>query len=214
MNLVAPADYIPGFVQDADYVFKTLREDLAWIRHDKVPRSEYYVNNTMAPYKYGDPRFARTYEPQSWHPILREHQTAVSSRLNANLDVCFLNMYEDGKDQLGWHADDSPEMDPFQPIVSVSFGEEREIMVRPNEIQAKRMVEEHMLANEGGEMTAEQQTELFLVYRKPEIIMLEHGSMFVMRPGMQQTHEHRIPKSSKHICGPRISETWRHYLEV
>lgn len=210
----APAIYVPEFIQDADYAFKTLRAELAWVRHDKVPRSEYYVNETPSPYTYGDPRFARTYEPQPWHPILRAHVDQVNAFLESTLDVNFLNMYEDGHDQLGWHADDSPEMDNDQAIVSISLGEEREIWARANEREALRLVDLYVTENEKGEASDERRKELFLMYRKPEVYLLGHGSLFVMKPGMQQTHEHRIPKSSKHVCGPRISETLRHYLEV
>lgn len=211
----APAIYVADFIQDADYAFKTLRAELAWIRHDKVPRSEYYVNDAkQAPYTYGDPRFARTYQPQPTHPILVEHMNQVNGFLESKLDVNFLNMYEDGHDQLGWHADDSPEMNNADYIVSVSLGEEREIWVRPNEAEALRMVDVYVLEHENGSVSEAKAKELYLMYRKPQVWLLGNGSLFAMKPGMQMTHEHRIPKSSKHVCGPRISETMRNYLEV
>jgi alkylated DNA repair dioxygenase AlkB len=214
MSNTASAIYVPDFIPDPDYAFKTLRSELAWVRHDKVPRSEYYVNATPAPYTYGDPRYARTYRPQPTHPLLVEHMAQVNTYLKSNLDVNFLNMYEDGHDQLGWHADDSPEMNNKEAIVSVSFGEEREIWTRPNEVEAWRMVEVYLADNEPNVVSDEQKKELFLMIRKPQVRLLGHGSIFVMPPGFQSTHEHRIPKSSKHVCGPRISETLRNYLSL
>jgi alkylated DNA repair dioxygenase AlkB len=210
----APVIYVPEFIRDADHAFKTLRAELAWIRHDKVPRSEYYSNDTAAPYTYGDPRFARTYMPQPWHPIMREHVNQVNEFLGSNLDVNFLNMYEDGHDQLGYHADDSPEMDNDDYIVSISLGEEREIWARANEREAWRLVDVYVTEHEKGEASPERRKELFLMFRKPQVWLLGHGSIFAMKPGMQLTHDHRIPKSSKHICLPRISETLRHYLPL
>lgn len=41
-----------------------------------------------------------------------------------------------------------------------------------------------------------------------ESILLEPGSLLLMHAGMQQTHEHRIPKHSAD-CGPRVSMTFR-----
>jgi len=42
-------------------------------------------------------------------------------------------------------------------------------------------------------------------------IDLGPGSVFIMHPGMQQTHQHRIPKAGK-VVSPRISLTFRGYL--
>ena len=44
-----------------------------------------------------------------------------------------------------------------------------------------------------------------------EKLLLGHGSAAIMAPGMQDTHEHRIPKSSRQ-CGVRISLTFRGYV--
>ena len=100
-------------------------------------------------------------------------------------DVCFLNGYENGRDHLGWHADDSPEMDDARPIAIVSLGAEREIWFRD------------IRSYETG--------------INPEKLLLGNGSLCLMQPGMQDTHQHRIPKSPRHDCGPRISFTFRGY---
>ncbi len=47
------------------------------------------------------------------------------------------------------------------------------------------------------------------IYR-PGIV--EPGSLFIMPPGMQHTHEHRIPKGDR-AMGGRISLTFRRFLE-
>ena len=205
----APVMYVPGFIKDADASFATLSKELDWVRHDKVPRAEYYVNDVPAPYTYGDPKFARTYEPQPWHPLLREHQRMIEAHLGTRMEVCFLNMYKDGKDQLGWHEDDSPEMDPDRAIISVSLGAAREIWFRPNEAEAWRLVDDYY-----GDFQANEEMRklLYLHFRKPQVLLMEHGSMVIMLPGMQKTWQHRIPKSHLNVCGPRISETWRGYV--
>lgn len=72
-------------------------------------------------------------------------------------------------------------MDASRPIAIVSFGVEREIWFRP--------------INSVNEITK---------------LKLQHGSLCVMAPGMQDTHQHRIPKAGFQ-CGERISLTFRGY---
>ena len=100
------------------------------------------------------------------------------------MDVCFLNLYLNQRDYLGWHADDSPEMDDERPIVSVSLGAERDIQMKPIDGTAADV----------------------------ETIRLGHGSAFIMLPGVQDTHRHRIPKSG-FVVGERISLTFRGYVK-
>jgi alkylated DNA repair dioxygenase AlkB len=114
----------------------------------------------------------------------------LEAETGAILDVCFLNMYLDQRDQLGWHADDSPEMDDGRPIVTVSLGVEREIWFRPKTTDT---------------IDRRSSTDL-------ERLTLGHGSVAIMAPGMQDTWMHRIPKASFQ-CGVRISLTFRGYVK-
>ena len=41
---------------------------------------------------------------------------AIEAYTELKFEVCFLNRYHDQSDHLGWHADDSPEMDDSRPI--------------------------------------------------------------------------------------------------
>jgi alkylated DNA repair dioxygenase AlkB len=179
-----PIEYHPNWVADPDQVFKVLREELTWIRHDKVPRSEYYSNDVSTPYTYGVKDFARTYHPQPWHADMEMLRANLEQAQHGPYEVCFLNMYEDGSDQLNYHADDSPEMDDNRSIAIISLGAEREIWFRPQE-------------------SKEPVTKL----------RLGHGSLCIMKPGMQDQYFHRIPKSDRHNCGPRISLTYRGYVD-
>jgi alkylated DNA repair dioxygenase AlkB len=163
-------------------VFTRLWNELAWQRRGVTPRREYYSNDIAVPYAYGKEEFSRSYEPQPWHPVMLEIRDKLQALTGTVFEVCFLNGYENNRDQLGWHADDSPEMDDARPIAIVSLGAEREIMFRP---QADR----------------EAVTKL----------KLGHGSLCLMAAGMQDTHYHRIPKAGFE-CGPRISLTFRGYV--
>src|ERR1700757_697613 len=181
--MTVPIEYIPNAVLHPEELFQSLWNELDWVRHDKVPRREYYYNELGVPYTYGTPPYDRTYQAQPLHKDIDYIRIAAESAAHCQLEVCFLNGYEDGQDQLGWHADNSPEMDDRKPFIIVSLGAEREIWFQDND-------------------KTEEVTKL----------RLGHGSICVMKPGMQDTHKHRIPKSDRE-CGPRISLTFRGYVK-
>jgi alkylated DNA repair dioxygenase AlkB len=185
----APVTY--KFVSDPDKAFAALRNDLDWERRGDAPRCEYYCNDTPTPYVYGRGKGRRLYEPRPYHPVIREIRKDLEALTGATFEVCFLNRYLDQKDQLGWHADDSPEMDDARPIGIVSLVFEREIWFK---------------------QIMEARPEL-PVQLDPERLKLQHGSLALMAPGMQNTHMHRIPKSPVQ-CGERISLTFRGYIEI
>jgi len=180
-----PIRYIPKFIPNADEAFSALKTELEWVRIGNTPRNEYYCNDFGVPYTYGNEEFARSYESQPYHPVITSIRNAIEKETGTIFEVCFLNFYQNQKDQLGWHADDSPEMDDARPIAIVSLGVEREIWFK--EIGA---------SNNPEDVTK---------------IKLENGSLCLMLPGMQDTHLHRIPKAS-FVCGPRISLTFRGYV--
>lgn len=179
-----PIQYFPNILGDtADILFNRLWNELEWLRIDSTPRREYYCNEFEESYTYGRGAGRRTYEPQTWHPVIKAIRALAEAKAGCSFEVCFLNGYEDGKDQLGWHADDSPEMDDTRPIAIVSLGARREIMFRANDNPAE-----------------------------VEKLWLDNGSLTLMLPGMQDTHQHRIPKASFANCGPRVSLTFRGYI--
>lgn len=178
--MFAPIKYIPKLIK-MQAVFDELKT-LDWQQRE-APRKEYYVNDYNVPYTYGSGRGVRTYEPQPLHIAISYIRTKIEAYCDCRFEVCFLNYYVDGKDHLGWHADNSPEMDDARPIVSVSLGAEREIWFRPNDNQ-----------------------------KEIEKLLLENGSACIMAPGMQDTHQHRIPKAG-FVCGERISLTFRGYVK-
>lgn len=176
-------EYISDFVYAADVRFNMLLNELDWIHAgDNVPRREYYVHSQGFDYTYGRDKFARTYKSQPTHPVIEIIRAQLLHQIGVNFDVVFLNLYENERNHLGWHADDSPEMSDDHPIVTVSLGAEREIWFREN--GSANVVK----------------------------LLLQNGSACIMLPGMQDTHQHRIPKCDRK-CGPRISLTFRKYVK-
>jgi len=184
--MTVPITLIPNFITNPSDAFAVLNQELDWVRITNTPRSEYYCNDFPEPYFYGTPEHGRAYQVQPWHPEILAIRQALEAHTGSVFEVCFLNRYLDQKDQLGWHSDNSPEMDDARPIGIISLGVEREIWFK--EI--------------GADNSPENITK----------VKLPHGSLCLMHAGMQDTHLHRIPKAS-FICGTRISLTFRGYVQ-
>lgn len=165
----------------ADPAMKSLM-GLEWLSVTEA-RKEYFMSDVPRSYTYGSGVGARTYSSRPYSLTVGAIQDLLNKD-GLSYNVCFLNRYDTPQNQLGWHADDSPEMDPSHPIAVVSFGAEREIFWKPIEHK--------------GEIPPE--------WRR----RLEHGSLFVMPAGFQDLYLHRIPKSDR-ACGIRISLTFRRY---
>lgn len=192
-----PVTYFKDHVPHADLLFKILWEELTWLRHDKVPRREYFVSRIGEPYAYGKAEYARTYQPQPTHQVIDEIWKKTEAVAGCRFDVCFLNGYNDEHDQLGWHADDSPEMDDLRPIGVVTLMEKSN---EAREIWFRKKMNMLGLPVDGARSVA-----------NVDKLPLASGSMALMAPGMQDTHVHRIPKAS-FKCGGRISLTFRGYV--
>lgn len=208
--LRAPVEYVDNFVLDHAAVLTTLITELDWVRMGDTPRFEYYCNDYPDPYTYGRGRGRRLYEPRPWHPAIVEIRNRLEARACTAFEVCFLNGYHDGTHHLGWHADDSPEMDDGRPIAIVSLGATREIWFRPTP-------PELLVAGEQrDELSADRRAlERVSVPRRTdagptERLDLAGGSLCLMASGMQDSWQHRIPKASRPV-GPRVSLTFRGY---
>lgn len=185
-DLKSPALYFPNFLGDmADTYFDHFM-NIEWDERTAARREAFY-STVGKDYTYGSGDYARTYTPRDMKDDAQLMLLSTLSILNFGVpsnafELCFLNRYENEKQQLGWHADDDTAIDHTRPIAVISLGAERELWMKPM----------------GG------------THEDVEKIRLAHGSLLLMLPGMQQTHYHRIPKNDR-PCGPRISLTYRGY---
>lgn len=121
--------------EEASELFDALIAKCAWARrkasfNHAVPRDEAYYGDPEANYSYS----RRQYKPLPWIPELLslKHRVEASTpaiayanlslpKLGYNAVLC--NLYRNGSDSVGLHADAEPEMGPV--IASVSLGAER-----------------------------------------------------------------------------------------
>ena len=82
---------------------------------------------------YGDRRYAYSglvLDPQPWTPLLSQVKAAVEAASGHRFNSVLLNYYRDGRDSMGMHSDDEPELGPNPVIASLSLGEERPLTLR------------------------------------------------------------------------------------
>jgi len=152
-------------------------------------RKECFMSDPIRTYTYGKERGERTYTSVPYSSIVQQIITQVNlwtmGDTPLSFNAVFLNRYENERQALGWHSDDSPGQDHNHPIIVFTAGQPREIWWRP--------------IGYTGVIPQEWKQ------------LLEPGSLFVMPGGMQQTHQHRIPKGGR-AMGTRISLTFRKFL--
>ena|SRR5437660_1152110 len=119
---------------EASEFFEALLSKCSWRRHktsfgSAVPRDEAYYGDPGTHYTYS----RREYKPLPWIPqllALKERVEAATPVLvyeNLRLPVhgynaVLCNLYRDGNDSVGLHADNEPEMGPVIASVSLRLG--------------------------------------------------------------------------------------------
>lgn len=175
----SPVEYITSRKNTFNDIYPELMNSIEWIRRDRTPRQEAFYSFVDTSYTYGSGAGIRTYMPIISIPdSLRNVWTQVENVCGTWFEFCFLNRYDSQHEHLGWHADDSDSIDQTRPIAVLSLGAERDIWFRAN-----------------GSSDVDK-------------LRLESGSILIMQPGIQGTHQHRIPKHDR-PCETRISLTFR-----
>jgi alkylated DNA repair dioxygenase AlkB len=106
-----------------------------------------------------------------------------------------MNLYRDGNDSMGAHADDEVELGPEPFVASLSLGQPRKFQIRP-----KRKFQSPN--DEAPTSTSPLSLDL----------QLESGSLVVMHPPMQRYFVHSVPKQPK-IVSSRLNMTFRCVLQ-
>lgn len=161
------AKYWPRFLPPG--YFDLLRDGIAWEQRT----IKLYGKETPLPRLtawYGDADMVYTYSgiantPHQWTRLLKHLKSTVEQATGYEFNSALLNYYRDGKDSIGWHADDEPELGPSPVIASLSFGGSRAFMLR--DAHTKQLAGKYELSD---------------------------GSLLLMMPGCQEAYEHSLPK--------------------
>ena len=121
---------------------------------------------------YGNDAIEYTYSNQKkralpWTPLLMDIKKTVEACTGESYNACLMNLYHDGSEGMGWHADNEKEIKADSSIASVSIG-----AVRNFSFKHRFSGEKHSL-------------------------LLENGSLLEMRGPIQRHWLHSLPKSTR-----------------
>lgn len=177
----------------ADALFAAVRAEVPWSVHRirlfgrwvDSPRLSAWMGDAHARYRYS----GATFEPLPWTPALAGLRTRVEEALGIGFDSVLANLYRDGRDAMGWHRDDEPELGPAPVIASVSLGATRRFVLRRAPARGAR-------AADAG------------AARERHAIELPHGSLLVMAGATQAHWQHALPRTTRPV-GERVNLTFR-----
>ena len=181
---------------DADAAARLLRElidTVPWSVHRirmfgrdvASPRLSAWIGDADARYRYS----GTTFEPLPWPTALAPLRARLSDDCAVAFNSVLVNRYRDGRDAMGWHRDDEPELGPAPVIASVSLGATRRFLLR----HATR-----------GAPTAG---------AIRHAIDLSPGSLLLMAGPTQRHWQHALPRTAKAV-GERINLTFRHVRAI
>lgn len=126
-----------------DEVLARLLAETAWRSESITLWGKHYLQPRLtawhgeAAYTYSGLRL----EPLPFTPLLQEIRQAVEAASGRRFNSVLLNYYRDGRDSMGMHSDDEPELGPEPAIASVSFGATRTFILRHQRTRERRKVD-------------------------------------------------------------------------
>lgn len=173
------------WVPDADALFATLHAEIPW-RQESIRIGGKSVLQPRLTAWVGDPETAYTYsglrlEPSEWPSAASALRRRLEAELGAPFNSVLLNLYRDGQDAVGFHADREKELGPDPLIASLSIGATRRFVLK----HAKRRDV------------------------APLSLDLPSGSLLVMGGTLQRFWRHALVRTRSPV-GPRINLTFRH----
>lgn len=174
---LAPRDgllfWLPGFYRQtlADAYFERLHRQLHWQgeqlfiygRWIAVPRLMAWYGDPGANYRYS----GVDHQPLPWTADLQALRQDMQAACGQTFNSVLANLYRDGRDSMGCHADDEKELGPNPLIASLSFGDSRLLRFRHPASGDKLDIE------------------------------LGHGDLLIMAGQLQHHWRHELPKTRR-----------------
>ena len=168
--------------KQSDRFYQTLLETIEWKNDEAVIFGKKILTKRKVAW-YGDENFEYTYSNSTkkaipWTKELLQLKKMAEEKTGEKFNSCLLNLYHDGSEGMAYHSDGEKDLKKDGAIASLSLGAERKFSFKHK--QTKEKVE----------------------------LILEHGSLLVMKDETQSFWLHRLPPTKK-VFTPRINLTFR-----
>ena len=156
---------------DADRIFSSALNEIPWEtstikmygKEVSIPRLQCWIGDPGCEYAYS----GKSLQRYDYFEPLIEIRSLIHNQLGIYFNSVLANLYRDGNDSMGFHADDEPELGNNPVIASLSLGAERPLV-----FQNKDKTETK-------------------TFNQP------HGSLMLMQGVTQSAWKHGIRKSKK-----------------
>ncbi|AYN06247.1 MULTISPECIES: alpha-ketoglutarate-dependent dioxygenase AlkB [unclassified Flavobacterium] len=172
--------------EKADFYRDTLLNAIEWKNDEAIIFGKLIITKRKVAW-YGDSPFEYSYsnttkKALSWTPELLELKAFIEKKTGETFNSCLLNLYHTGDEGMAWHSDAEKDLKKNGAIASVSFGAERKFAFKHKDT------------------------------KETISLILEHGSLLVMKDTTQSHWLHRLPPT-KTISKPRVNLTFRTIVE-
>jgi alkylated DNA repair dioxygenase AlkB len=166
----------------ANEYYEKLMQNIEWKNDQAIIYGKLIITKRKVAW-YGDAAFDYTYSNTTklalpWTPELLALKSIIEEKTGEQFNSCLLNLYHNGDEGMAWHSDAEKALKKNGAIGSMSFGAERKFAFKHKE--SKETVS----------------------------LILEHGSLLVMKGTTQTNWLHRLPPT-KLVSKPRINLTFR-----
>lgn len=171
--------------EEATRYFEILLHTIAWKNDEAFILGKHIITKREVAW-YGEKPFEYTYSKITkralpWSNELLALKELTEEKTNEQFNSCLLNLYHSGEEGMAWHSDGEPDLKKNGAIASLSFGAARKFSFKHKKTKERIS------------------------------LLLEHGSLLVMKDATQTNWLHRLPPT-KLVIKPRINLTFRTIL--
>ena len=168
--------------EQCDFYFDILMQKINWKNDEAIIFGKRIITKRKVAW-YGESEYSYTYSKVTkkanlWIKELLDLKDIVEKESKETYNSCLLNLYHSGDEGMAYHSDGEKMMKKDGAIASLSLGAERKFSFKHKE--NKQRID----------------------------IVLERGSLLVMKQGTQTNWLHRLPPTKK-VNSPRINLTFR-----
>ena len=162
--------------------YQNLLQQIPWQNDEAIIFGKHHITKRKVAW-FGDKSYSYSYsgvtkQAHLWTPELLQLKQKVEELSSTTYNSCLLNLYHDGAEGMGWHSDAEKTLLENGTIASITFGAERKFSFKHK------------------------------VTKQRVDILLENGSLLLMKGTTQKNWLHRLPPTKK-VFSPRINLTFR-----
>ena len=167
---------------DANQYLNNLLNGIEWKNDEAIIFGKLIITKRKVAW-YADTDFEYTYSNITKRAIpftkeLLQLKSIIELKTGEQFNSCLLNLYHTGDEGMAWHSDAEKDLKKNGVIGSLSFGAERKFSFKHKET------------------------------KETVSVILEHGSLLVMKDATQTNWLHRLPPTKK-TTKPRVNLTFR-----